>query len=96
MPTINLGKPKKRHMSHPRADIHKSVYNTGRWRKLRDVKLRENPLCEVCEALGRTTPAQQVHHKVKFVLNGRILKELAFFFDNLQSICSDCHSKIHG
>ena len=56
----------------------------------------ENPLCEVCEAQGRVTLADQVHHRQKFVVNNRIDKGLAFDFDNLQSVCVDCHSKAHN
>jgi 5-methylcytosine-specific restriction endonuclease McrA len=56
------------------------VYGTARWRKLRLVKLRANPLCEYCLAI-----ATQVDHKDGNARN--------MAFDNLQSLCQRCHSK---
>jgi len=57
------------------------------WQKLRRAKLRANPLCECCEAAGRTTPAMQVHHKQA----RQDAPDLALDWDNLESVCTRCH-----
>lgn len=74
-----------------------AVYNTARWKRLRLVKLRNNPLCEVCEKKGITKMADDVHHIQSFmsVDNPEARKALAFDYDNLMSLCDECHSEIH-
>lgn len=74
-----------------------AVYNTARWKRLRLVKLRDNPLCEVCEKKGITKMADDVHHIQSFmsVDNPEARKALAFDYDNLMSLCDECHSEIH-
>ena len=68
-----------------------SFYRTQRWLKVRLIKLRANPLCELCEAQGRTVLAEIVHHKreVRDDVHARL------DLDNLQSQCSSCHSRLH-
>ena len=53
------------------------------WRKLREAKLKANPLCERCGA-----PASVVHHKDHNQYND--------FWDNLESVCRSCHEQHHG
>ena len=53
------------------------------WRKLREAKLKANPLCEKCGA-----PASVVHHKDHNQFND--------FWDNLESVCRACHEEHHG
>lgn len=74
-----------------------AVYNTARWKRLRLVKLRNNPLCEVCEKKGITKMADDVHHIQSFmsVDDPEARKALAFDYDNLMSLCDECHSEIH-
>lgn len=74
-----------------------AVYNTARWKRLRLVKLRDNPLCEVCEKKGITKMADDVHHIQSFmsVDDPEARKALAFDYDNLMSLCDECHSEIH-
>lgn len=56
-----------------------------------------NPLCEVCLLIGIITPAIDIHHIDSF-MNYEGLKRLdkAFNYDNLQSICKECHQKEHN
>lgn len=61
------------------------------WVKVRNRYIRLYPLCEICEQENRTTPATIVHHLVALRDNGDRLS-----FDNLQSVCHQCHEKIHG
>jgi len=62
--------------------------STARWRKLRAMKLAQQPLCEHCQAQGRVTPATQVDHIVEVMLR----PDLAFELGNLQSICHRHHA----
>jgi 5-methylcytosine-specific restriction endonuclease McrA len=62
-----------------------SFYNTQRWQRTRQLKLNQNPICEVCG----TRFATQVHH----LLKARERPDLRFVMTNLQSICAWCHAK---
>lgn len=74
------------------------IYNSSRWRALREAKLRETPLCEICEKEGRITPATQVHHIHEISLGGSVndMLDIAFDYNNLQSLCERCHMHLHG
>ena len=61
--------------------------HTTRWRKIRDSKLGVHPLCERCERYGRDVLATVVHHIDKNERNNR--------YQNLESLCRDCHEKEH-
>ena len=63
-------------------------YNTQRWQKLRRRKLRQQPLCERCEAQGKLTPAQDVDH-IKPISNGG---EAFPALDGLAALCHSCHA----
>lgn len=69
----------------------RALRSSYRWQCVRMMKLKQSPLCEVCEKNGRTTAAVQVHHRID--LCQRI--DLAFDIDNLESVCTECHSIIH-
>ena len=60
-----------------------------RWQKLRLIKLSNNPLCEVCERVGRITEAEEVDH----ILPRIERPDLTFVYSNLQSVCKDCHTE---
>jgi 5-methylcytosine-specific restriction endonuclease McrA len=47
----------------------------------------DNPLCERCLQHGRTTPAKDVHHRVKVSEDS----SLALEWSNLMSVCRRCH-----
>lgn len=72
-------------------------YNSLLWRNTSSIYKHENPLCEVCFQEGIITPAEHVHHAQKFndqtssVLQYQLLTDP----DNLISVCSNCHHKIH-
>lgn len=53
------------------------------WRKLREAKLRSEPLCTQC---GRA--ATVVHHIDENPYNTS--------WDNLMSLCRNCHERLHG
>ena len=73
------------------------IMNSQRWRNLRAETLRAKPYCERCEANGIKTPAKTVHH-IKPIESGHSIEEyerLAYNPENLQSLCTQCHSYIH-
>jgi predicted kinase len=63
-------------------------YNTTQWRKLRLLKLLNNPLCQACEGMGRLTPANTVDHIVAIKSGGAPFPMLT----QLNSLCHSCHS----
>lgn len=76
-----------------------AVYNTPRWKQLRNLKIQESPLCEDCLKEGRVTPAEEVHHIKSFCVRGISEEEKyrrAYDYNNLVALCKDCHHKRHG
>ena len=74
------------------------IYNSSEWRRLRDAKLEQQPLCERCLEQGYYVSARCVHHKVPIetARNYEEMKRLAFCaMSGLQSLCYQCHSDIH-
>lgn len=61
------------------------------WRKVRAVKLQNDPLCEHCAKNNKITIATMVHHVM--TINER--PDLRLVLDNLESICAPCHAAIH-
>lgn len=95
MATINKPKKKTRYKINNKAkDIYDNVYNTTTWKNLRQSKLLENPLCECCnEKL-----AVQVHHRqaISTSQNEEEMIKLGFDYNNLMSVCEECHLLLHG
>jgi len=75
----------------------KLVYNTTRWMNLRRLKAINTPLCEMCAEDGRVALVEEVHHIIPFLKGNDIeqIRTLAFDYENLMSLCSECHTKIH-
>ena len=76
----------------PRTALIEKWRASRRWRKVRELKLAQDPLCELCEERGRTTPARQVHH-LKPV---RSHPELGLVLENLFACCQSCHGIIEA
>ena len=99
MPTINKGKKVNNYVRHDKAkDIYNNVYNTARWRKLRQAYLMQHPLCELCEKEGKVKEATEVHHitPISNANDELSMKDLGFNHDNLMALCEECHHKIHN
>jgi 5-methylcytosine-specific restriction endonuclease McrA len=62
----------------------------NRWRELSERKRKVDPLCEQCDAEGRTTAASEVHH----IRSIRLAPQLRLEWSNLMSVCADCHKRI--
>ena len=63
------------------------IYNTNRWKKLREEKMKLNPLCEHCSQPHDPVIATVVDHICPLLVN----EGLAYEADNLQSLCDSCH-----
>ena len=98
MPTINLPQKKIKEKQHNPTDNRKlrmEAYNNTQWKKLRLNYLKNNPLCECCLQDGKVTPATDVHHKKSPFKNGTINYQHLLDYDNLMSLCKNCHGNIH-
>ena len=83
-------------MAHSK--LYVKLMNSREWKALRIRKLQANPLCERCLAeYGRAVPAQVIHHVKPIEATNSEAKARArvFDFDNLQSLCFECHRAIH-
>lgn len=71
-----------------------AFYADRRWRKVRAMKLRRDPLCSdpfgFHDQDGVLVPAKDVHH----VKDRRTYPDLRFRLDNLESLCHACHSMV--
>jgi len=63
-----------------------------RWFKVRNLKAKINPLCEICEQQDIDTPLDVVHHIVPI----EQAPELRLVMSNLQSLCWLHHEAVHG
>ena len=63
------------------------LYNSTRWKKIRQIVLEKAPLCAVCRKSGRLTQAEDVDHIVAHQGD----EHLFFDIENLQPICKTCH-----
>ena len=63
---------------------------SGEWRQIRKMQLHRQPLCEMCLREGRYTAASLVHH-IRPLAEGGSNEA-----DNLLSLCSPCHSRLHA
>lgn len=73
------------------------IYNSKEWKLVRNAKLNKDPLCEECKRRDKWVSATCVHHiiPIETATNYQQMKELAFRFTNLMSLCYQCHSDIH-
>lgn len=62
-------------------------YQSTAWRKLRAIKLEQQPLCEECLSKGIHTHAKVADHIVPINRGGAALN-----IENLQSLCDRCHN----
>lgn len=62
----------------------------GTWQQVRKSYIARHPVCQRCEAMGRTTRAVLVHHVVPISQGGARLDPA-----NLQALCAECHDAVH-
>ena len=75
-PQLPVITPKSR-----KADV--AFYQSKRWRSLRLLVLREQPVCTCGQ------PAEHVHH----IRPRKLFPDLAFVRSNLEALCIPCHNK---
>jgi len=64
------------------------LYNTAKWKSIRKRQLTENPLCVMCESLGKMTPANVVDHIIPHRGNIDL-----FYHGEFQSLCKLHHDR---
>lgn len=75
--------------------IDNKFYHSKQWADCRNAYISQHPLCERCEAKGLIVPAEIVHHKIHLTEDNYRDPSIALNFDNLESVCRDCHNKEH-
>lgn len=64
-------------------------YNTSKWARLREAKLNDTPLCEICARRGETEEAVAVDHFKPINQGGSPFPALS----DLLSLCLSCHNE---
>lgn len=73
--------------THDEKNIYKTVYNTGRWRAIRNMVRQSNPICAIC----KTQPTHTIDH-IKPIRQGGD----AWAIENLQGLCKACNASKTG
>lgn len=66
----------------------KRFYDSVQWKRVRDAKMRRDPLCQYCLYTGRVTEGREVDHYTPLERGGH-----ATHSDNLVTACHSCHSR---
>jgi 5-methylcytosine-specific restriction protein A len=66
------------------------LYNNSKWVRLRELVLKEQPLCVICRQHNEVKASDTVDHITPHKGN----KELFWDRQNLQALCSSCHNTI--
>ena len=69
----------------------KKFYQSAQWRKVKEMKLARDPLCETCLQAGKTVEANMVHHMIP-IKEGKKKVDLDF----LVSLCHACHNAVES
>jgi 5-methylcytosine-specific restriction enzyme A len=67
-------------------------YADAAWRKLRILKLKANPFCEIQDKCKGLRLMQQAAAEVDHIITVRERPDLRMVWTNLQSACRSCHS----
>lgn len=99
MPWIQKQERKKTSSQRKETDMRKlrqAAYSRTDWRKMRETYLKTHPICEDCLAKGKVTPATDVHHLKSPFKGGEVNYSLLLDYDNLMSLCKECHGNRHA
>lgn len=82
---------------NPDSKSKAAYYGQTAWKKLRQRKLQDQPLCELCQRRGITRAASDCHHAIKFwdQFTPELKQQLLLDYDNLVSLCETCHQHVH-
>ena len=75
-----------------------ALYQSKRWKDLREYMVMTHPLCEDCLEEGRITPTEDIHHVLSPFQRGISEEEKAkraYDENNLVALCRECHIKRH-
>lgn len=72
----------------PQRRADRKFYQSAKWKRFRAMILNKNPMCEPCEATGRTRLADHVHH----VVDRKVDPSKAFDESNARRVCRSCHN----
>jgi len=97
MPTINKNSTRNKPIRWT-TDNSAKYYGSKAWKDLRNAYITQHPLCENCLLEGRSTAAEEVHHKKPFLTGITDDDKWMLLLDpfNLTSLCKECHKKIHN
>ena len=82
-------KMNREYEKHGRDPETKKRYGRA-WEKIRKLYVQTHPFCEECYKSGVLVPLEHVHHTKPLSEGG------TNDFDNLESLCLACHSRLHG
>ena len=73
----------------------RKVYQSKAWLNVREYVLNDNPLCTICEKLGKLVPAADVDHIIPLneIFKDNLDRALAFNPNNLRGLCKKCHGE---
>ena len=78
-------------------DWAERFYKSKAWQKVRDkVWKRDKGLCQECLKNGIIREGDTVHHIVPINQANIGDESVTLNMDNLETVCRDCHAKIHG
>lgn len=80
--------PKTAQATRSSTTVNDHIYQSTKWRKLRDRKFKQNPICEHCIKYNKITPTDVIDHIIEINDN----PELAYVYSNLQALCHKCHN----
>ena len=76
--------------------IDRKFYESQTWRDCQAAYMKKaNHLCERCLAKGIHEPARIVHHRIHLTQDNFGNPELMYGFDNLETLCIECHNTEH-
>lgn len=91
--TICESNKQKNIRNKDKEDEVRSIYQTSKWRKVRDeVKLRDKGLCQLSLLEGKIIPGDAVHHIESLRLDSL---DLAFDMNNLILLSKEKHDELH-
>lgn len=70
-------------------------YKNRAWQNERRLYKQQHPFCERCLMLRIYKPTEIVHHREYLDEEKSKDAKIALNFDNLESLCFDCHNKEH-
>lgn len=78
-------------------ETYNRLIHTTRWLKLRRAILNAHPICQMCEAERRVSPATEVHHIVPCETALSEVEMAALMYDphNVMALCHQHHRQVH-